>query len=177
MEYTYNQQSNQQASTNLDQDLKNSRNEKFTRGEVEAREWIFEVLTILPSVAQEHKQHGSDLIDILKDGKILCQLGNLLNLPGTNPCSKYKNSKMPFVQMENISFFLKACEMIGVPHDEIFQTVDLFERKDPYQVIVTLISFSRKAHVNNPKNFPKPVGPKIVKIKPPVPVKPVNLRK
>lgn len=112
-------------------------------------------------------------MDILRDGILLCQLGNLTNIPN-NPCKKFKNSKMPFVQMENISLFLKTCEMVGVPHDEIFQTVDLYDGKDPYQVIVTLISFSRFA---NQLNGDIPViGPKVAKIKPSVPTKPIRLR-
>lgn len=158
----------QNAFTNLDQDVQLSRLDKYNKGLPEIRQWIFNVLKI-----NESEYKGYDLLDILKDGMILCKLGNLVNIPN-NPSLKCKNSKMPFVQMENISFFLKTCEMVGVPHDEIFQTVDLFDAKDPYQVIVTLISFSRFANQLNP-SIPI-IGPKVAKIKPNVPNKPLRLR-
>lgn len=170
----YEQKLEQNANTNLDQDLTNSRHQKYTKSEPEIKHWIFSVLSTPQLTIDEYSSRSLDLIDILKDGELLCKLGKLLEIPN-NPCSKYKSSKMPFVQMENISFFLKACELIGISHDEIFQTIDLYERKDPYQIIITLISFSRRANEINSTNFPNVIGPKIVKIKPPVPKKPINL--
>ncbi|KAJ8139364.1 hypothetical protein OY671_007424 [Metschnikowia pulcherrima] len=166
---------NQNASTNLDQDLHQSRAAKYEKSEAEAVEWIFSTLNLSHKERAEYDPKTNGLTSLLKDGKLLCKLGNLLELPSA-PTTKYKNSRMPFVQMENISFFLKVCEMVGVAHDEIFQTVDLFEDKDPYQVIVTLMSFSRKAHDLKPAAFPTIIGPKLVKVKPHVPVKPFALR-
>lgn len=170
----YPQQPEQNANTNLDQDLTNSRQQKYTKSEPEVKQWIFNVLSIPQLTVDQFESHKLDLIDILKDGELLCKLGKLLDILN-NPCLKYKSSKMPFMQMENISFFLKTCEAIGVPHDEIFQTIDLYERKDPYQVIITILSFSRRANETNSTNFPNVIGPKIVKVKPPVPKKPINL--
>lgn len=164
----------QNASTNLDQDLHTSRDTKYRNAETEVSTWIFNTLNIPQNERDQYKKHG-DLIETLKDGYILCRLGDLLGL-ANSPTRKYKNSKMPFVQMENILFFLKACEQIGVAHDEIFQTVDLFDRKDPYQVIVTLMSFSRRANEVNGLAFPEVIGPKVAKVKPPVPRKPIGLR-
>lgn len=164
----------QNANTNLDQDLKNSRQSKYQSSEPEVKQWIYNILSIPKDTQTQYSQNNLDLLDILKDGELLCKLGNLLPIDN-KPTSKYKNSKMPFIQMENISFFLSTCEIIGIPHDEIFQTVDLFERKDPYQIIITLISFSRKAHDLSPTNFPTLIGPKIVKVKPTIPKKPIGL--
>lgn len=164
---------NQNAFTNLDQDVTKSRIDKYHKSEPEVKQWLFQILNIPKEDIQNYQAHGEDLISILKSGILLCKLGNLLNIP-QNPTTKFKNSKMPFVQMENISFFLKTCEMIGVPHDEIFQTVDLYDNKDPYQIIITLISFSRRANEIN-SSIPV-IGPKVAKIKPPVPNKPINLR-
>lgn len=164
--------SGQNASTNLDQDLHLSRDAKYKKSEAEVKEWIFSTLNVPQQKVQEFEHHQQDLIDILKDGEFLCKLGDLA-LPG-GPTKKYKNLRMPFVQMENILFFLQTCEHLEVPHDEIFQTIDLFERSDPYQVIITLISFSRRA---NEKTAKIPVmGPKVVKVKPQVPKKPLSLR-
>lgn len=97
-----------------------------------------------------------DLLEFLKDGTIICKLANVI-LPDSAP---YKQSKMPFVQMENIASFLRAAEKIGVPHHELFETVDLFEKQNPDQVLITLRSLSRHAHE---KNSSIPVlGPKLV---------------
>ncbi|ANB14019.1 Scp1p [Sugiyamaella lignohabitans] len=61
--------------------------------------------------------------------------------------------------MENIAAFLKAAEVIGVPHHELFETVDLYEESNPAQVLITLRSLSRHAHSKNPS---VPVlGPKL----------------
>jgi hypothetical protein len=173
----------QNATTNIDQDVANSRNIKYQNSQQEVKQYIYDTLqqkfsTLLPSKygsGESIDLKSVELMDMLKDGEVLCRLGSLLSIP-TNPTTKFKNSKIPFIQMENISFFLSLCELIDLPHDEIFQTVDLFESKDPYQVIVTLMSFSRIANSIDSTSFPKVIGPKTVKIKPPVPVKPFKLR-
>lgn len=41
---------------------------------------------------------------------------------------------MPFIQMENISHFLAGAEKLGVPKHDLFQTVDLYEKKNMTQV-------------------------------------------
>lgn len=69
---------------------------------------------------------------------------------------------MPFVQMENISHFLRACQSPPLnlqPHD-VFLTVDLFEQKDPAQVLQCLGAFSRVANRVQPSKFPTAIGPK-----------------
>jgi transgelin len=69
---------------------------------------------------------------------------------------------MPFVQMENISHFLRACQSPPLnlqPHD-VFLTVDLYEHKDPAQVLQCLSAFSRVANQLAPSKFPTVIGPK-----------------
>ena len=69
---------------------------------------------------------------------------------------------MPFVQMENISHFLRACQAPPLnlqPHD-VFLTVDLFEQKDPAQVLQCISAFSRVANKVQPSKFPSVIGPK-----------------
>ena len=87
--------------TSLDNDLRRLRLEKYTPAAAnEAKQWIESVLgTRLP---------GNDLLDGLKDGVALCKLVNLAIGP---PGVKFKQSNMPFVQMENISQFLRACQL------------------------------------------------------------------
>lgn len=165
----------QSAATNIDQDVGASRAEKYKNTQKEVLAWIFEVLNVSNEKQREYTDAGADLVDILKDGQLLCQIGNKYGLD-LSPTAKCRNSRMPFVQMENIMFFLQFCEMVGVAHDEIFQTIDLFERKDPYQVVVTLMAFSRLASQKRPGVFKTAIGPRAARVKPQVPVKPFKLR-
>jgi len=67
---------------------------------------------------------------------------------------------MPFVQMENISHFLRACQSppISMPPHDVFLTVDLYEAKDPAQVLQCLGAFSRRASIVQPARFPRAIG-------------------
>jgi hypothetical protein len=62
----------------------------------------------------------------LKNGQQLCKLINVIR-PGS--VKKIETSAIPFKQMENISNFLKACRVVGVPEHDLFETVDLYEAK------------------------------------------------
>ena len=87
--------------TSLDSDMRNLRLSRYTpQAANEARAWIEDTLgRSLPP---------GDLLDALKDGTALCELANMALPP---PGIRFKKSQMPFIQMENISHFLKACEM------------------------------------------------------------------
>ena len=69
---------------------------------------------------------------------------------------------MPFVQMENISHFLRACQSppLNLPDHDVFLTVDLYESKDPAQVLQCIGAFSRRANAVNPSAFPNAIGTK-----------------
>lgn len=69
---------------------------------------------------------------------------------------------MPFVQMENISHFLRACQMppLNLPPHDVFLTVDLYESKDPAQVLQCISAFSRRANAIQPSKFPRVLGAK-----------------
>jgi transgelin len=69
---------------------------------------------------------------------------------------------MPFIQMENISHFLRAIQAHPLnlqPHD-VFLTVDLYEAKDPTQVLQCLGAFSRVANTLDPSRFKRSIGQK-----------------
>ncbi|CAI6088759.1 unnamed protein product [Clonostachys chloroleuca] len=138
--------------SSLDKDLRKVRLDKFTPAAAnEARAWIEEILgERLPS---------SDLLEALRDGIALCKLVNLALPP---PGVKFKQSAMPFVQMENISIFLRACQAppLNLHQHDTFLTVDLYEQKDPAQVLQCLGAFSRAANAASPANFPRVIGPK-----------------
>ncbi|KAE8145262.1 hypothetical protein BDV25DRAFT_165055 [Aspergillus avenaceus] len=136
--------------TSLDKDLRNLRLSRYTpQAAAEVRDWIEEAL--------QEKLSAGDLLDALKDGVALCRLVNLAVSPGV----RYKQSSMPFVQMENISHFLRACQMppLSLPPHDVFLTVDLYEAKDPAQVLQCLTAFSRRANALQPSKFPRALGP------------------
>ncbi|KAI7918335.1 hypothetical protein M9X92_006965 [Pyricularia oryzae] len=136
--------------TSLDKDLRKMRLDKYTPGAAkEVREWIESTLgRSLPA---------GDLLEALKDGVALC---NLVNLALPPPGIKFKTSSMPFVQMENISHFLRACQQppLNLQQHDMFLTVDLYEAKDPAQVLQCLGAFSRAANAANPSAFPTAIG-------------------
>ncbi|KAK5719586.1 calponin [Elasticomyces elasticus] len=137
--------------SSLDADMRNLRLARYTPAAAQ------EVLTWIESTLGTQLPPG-DLLETLKDGVLLCQLANLALPP---PGIKFKKSQMPFIQMENISHFLRACEMppLNMPAHDRFLTVDLFEAKDPAQVLQCLGAFSRVAHTVNPSRFRTTIGP------------------
>ncbi|KAI0128714.1 hypothetical protein BJ170DRAFT_594548 [Xylariales sp. AK1849] len=138
--------------SSLDKDLRKMRLDKYTPREAnEARSWIEGILG--------ERLPGGDLLEALKDGVALCKMVNLaVGAPGV----KFKQSAMPFVQMENISHFLRACQSppLNLQEHDMFLTVDLYEQKDPAQVLQCLGAFSRAAQKVNPSVFPSSIGPK-----------------
>lgn len=47
--------------------------------------------------------------------------------------------------MENINKFIKAAQEYGVSHDQLFRTVDLFEKKNIPEVTAGIINLARVA--------------------------------
>ncbi|XP_028129006.1 myophilin [Diabrotica virgifera virgifera] len=95
--------------------------------------------------------------DILKDGVVLCNLMNKLT-PG---CIKKIQSKgTNFQLMENIQRFQAAAKKYGLPEEEIFQTADLFERRNIAQVAISLFSLGRITQKHPEWNGPT-LGPKM----------------
>ena len=86
----------------------------------------------------------------------------LVNIAIPPPGAKYKISHMPFVRRENISNFLRAVQAspVGLPDHDVFLTVDLYDGKDPAQVLQCLGAFSRRANVLQPLRFHRTLGPR-----------------
>jgi len=113
--------------------------------EQEARLWIQAVLgeKLNPKVP-DGEPLGSERFHIsLRDGILLCKLADKI-------IGKVKHTTMnvPFKQMENINNFLVACEKYGVAKTDLFQTVDLFENQNMWQVVLTIYALGRKAQAN-----------------------------
>ncbi len=62
-------------------------------------------------------------------------------LPGSVKRVAKKGSN--FQLMENLAAYQKACKKYGVPEEEIFQTVDLFEARNIRQVVMHLYALGR----------------------------------
>ncbi|KAH8147959.1 uncharacterized protein LAJ45_08060 [Morchella importuna] len=137
--------------SSLDKDLSRLRLAKYTaQDSQDVKDWIGGILgETLPA---------GDLMVVLKDGVVLCKLANRLET--SNPKLKFKKSAMPFVQMENISHFLSFVSRspVSLAAHDVFLTVDLFEQKDPAQVVQCLGAFSRAANKLDPISFPTTLG-------------------
>ncbi|KAG9234173.1 hypothetical protein BJ875DRAFT_496054 [Amylocarpus encephaloides] len=138
--------------TSLDKDMRQLRMDRYTPQAAR------EVRSFIEDSLGERLQEG-DLLESLKDGVALCKL---VNLAAPNALRFKTRATMPFVKMENISLFLQACQSppFNLQAHDVFLTVDLFESKDPAQVLQCLGSFSRAAHRIAPSKFPEPVGGK-----------------
>lgn len=102
--------------------------------EEQAREWI-EAVT-------GEKFPMADFMGSLRNGVLLIKLANKALAPGKT--LKYSESNLPFKQMENINSFLDVSQKIlECPANDLFQTVDLYEAKNPLQVLNALFSFAR----------------------------------
>ena len=117
--------------------------------EKEAQEWSETILgaKFPPGEAYE---------DVIKDGTVLCQLINKIK-PGS--VAKINTSGGQFKMMENITNFQAAIKAYGVPDIDVFQTVDLWEKKDIAQVTNTLFALGRETYRHPEWNGPY-LGPK-----------------
>jgi hypothetical protein len=114
----------------MDKELQDKKNAKYDKNaEAQVRSWIEQVTG--------EKFKSNSFHQSLKDGQLLCKLINKIK-PGAIP--KINNSNMPFMQMENIGYFLKAASDLGLRNTDTFQTVDLYEEKNIPKVIESLMS-------------------------------------
>lgn len=105
--------------------------------EKESLEWIFAILgEPVPNAPFEN---------ILQDGTVLCRLMNKLS-PGIVP--KINTSGGQFKMMENINNFLNAIKEYGVPIQDLFQTADLYEKKQLSQISTTLFALGRATYMH-----------------------------
>lgn len=118
--------------------------------EKQALDWIEEILG-------EPLDRKKPYEDLLKDGIILCKFANKL-MPG---CIKKIDTKGGgFALMQNIERFQAAAQKWGVPPNETFQTVDLWERKNIPQVTLCIHSMGRQAQTKPDYTGPT-LGPKM----------------
>lgn len=97
--------------------------------------------------------NAENFYEQLKNGVLLCEVINALK-PGQ--IKKIQTSSMAFKCMENINNFVDGAKALGVPSQETFQTVDLWEKQNLNSVVICIQSLGRKG-----SQFGKPsIGPK-----------------
>jgi len=117
----------------IDHDLAMKQQAKYDLGEeAKAQAWI-EGLTGEPFTLGFGEQ--------LKDGVTLCKAMNVIK-PGA--VKKINSSTLAFKQMENVTFFLKACRGIGVPQSSLFETPDCYELKDLGLVVQCIYGLAKE---------------------------------
>ncbi|KAK4887276.1 hypothetical protein RN001_003547 [Aquatica leii] len=102
----------------------------------DAQEWIENILGAKFPAGQVYE-------DVLRDGTVLCQVINKL-APGS--VAKINTSGGQFKFMENINNFQDAIKKYGVNDVDVFQTVDLYEKKDIGQVTNTIFALGRQTY-------------------------------
>ena len=107
----------------------------------EAQQWI-------ESVLEEKFPDGVAYDDAIKDGIILCKLINKLS-PGS--VTKITTKGGAFALRANIELFNKAARAYGVSDNELFQTVDLFEKKNIAQVTLAIHALGRIVSIESIK--------------------------
>lgn len=116
-----------------------------------------DILNWIEEVNGEKIPRDQPFEKVLKDGVILCNMMNVL-IPGSVKRINKKGSN--FQLMENHAAFQKGMKKFGVPDDEIFQTVDLFEARNIKQVVKSLNALARIAS-NKPEYTGPKMGPKM----------------
>jgi len=104
--------------------------------EFEAQQWI-------ETVIGEKFPAGVSYEDAMRDGVIFCKLMNRLQ-PGL--ISKINYSGGDYKMMDNLNQFQNACVKYGVPDVDLFQAVDLIERKNIAQVTNTIFAIGRTSY-------------------------------
>eukprot|EP00163_Fabomonas_tropica_P014082 TRINITY_DN2572_c0_g1_i23.p2 TRINITY_DN2572_c0_g1~~TRINITY_DN2572_c0_g1_i23.p2 ORF type:complete len:200 (+),score=48.62 TRINITY_DN2572_c0_g1_i23:66-602(+) len=104
--------------------------------EAQARDWIQQVTGETVGTGPD------DFCESLKSGVILC---NLINKIKPGAVKKVNNSKIAFMQIENVGNYTKACQQLGVNPSDLFDPPVLIEGKDPGAVVRNIHSLGRTA--------------------------------
>ena len=117
--------------------------------EKEALQWI-------AAVTGESIAANADFEKVLKDGVLICKLMNKLS---PNSIKQINTKGSNFQLMENHARFQEAAKKYGLPDDEVFQTVDLFEARNIPQVTKCIHALGR---ITQKHNWTGPaLGPKM----------------
>jgi hypothetical protein len=79
----------------------------------------------------------------LKSGVVLCRLFGALH-PEQPKLDKIYDGKVAYLQMQNISLYIKSCESVGMRKIDLFDTIDLFDKKNMNAVLNHLITMASR---------------------------------
>ena len=85
-----------------------------------------------------------DVHAALEDGVVLCKLFNAI-AGKADPIRFSEEGQMVFAKMERIGLFVDAITAYGVQQEYIFRTIDLYEKKNMWAVILGLRAFALEA--------------------------------
>ncbi|EFA80184.1 hypothetical protein PPL_07006 [Heterostelium album PN500] len=112
------------------------RKDRAARIYLERRTKIFEwIKDCFEKNNEPINNHTDDIIELVADGTILCRLINIY-FPNSIENIVYPTNKFFYHRIQNISEFIRQCQIIKVPI--VFQTLDLFENKNPARVVACL---------------------------------------
>lgn len=99
-----------------------------------------QILDWISAVIGEPLDKSLGFEKVLKDGTYLCKLMNKI-IPGY--VKKINTKGGNFALLENLQAFQKGMRQYGVPEDELFAPVDLFEARNIKAVIKSLSALAR----------------------------------
>jgi hypothetical protein len=110
---------------------------------------IFSDFLPYPSYHIDWSSFGNEqqLITVLQDGEILCQLTNRL-IPGSIP-NYHQTNSCKIKQFDNINRFIKLCKTSGIPERDLFHASDLIENRNPYRILSNILTFIEKIQYPN----------------------------
>lgn len=136
----------------LDAELKAKADAKYPHGlELEVTKWI-------KGVTGDVKLETQSFAQWLQDGMVLCKLVNTIS-PGE--IKQVSPMKAPFKKMENITAFINAARMLGVPESFAFCTPDLYEEKNMGCVVQTIYYLAGVVQTTCPDYKGPTLGPPV----------------
>lgn len=96
-----------------------------------------QVLDMFQRYSNQNKDPSISLHQWLKNGVVLCRFAQSIR---PDLLGNFKeDAQKPFQMMENIEAFHRWCSGMGLLHDALFQTVELYEAKNIPNVMISLL--------------------------------------
>jgi len=123
--------------------LEASVREAMARKLAEMKPQMDEAVTWIEAVTGDKMEGTFD--EWLRSGVVLC---NLVNKIAPGSIKKVNKGSMPFMQMENISQFIRVAKNMGLEPSSCFDTVDLYKGNDIGKVVMSLHAFGSAVQAN-----------------------------